>query len=225
MKYIIGNWKANKTNEEVNQWIKDFNNRLSKDNHIQQLLNENKVTIIVCPPFPFIFSLQNFLTQMENLYIGSQDLSQFDEGSHTGEVTAKMLHGYIDFAIIGHSERRSKFNETEEMVKAKIEQAKNQSIKTVLCVRGQNDTIYQDASFVAYEPIEAIGSGMNKPVPDVLEMKKKLKLHEGQKFIYGGSVNPDNCSEYLNNKEIDGILPGKASLDANVFLDLALKIK
>lgn len=224
MKFIIGNWKANKTAQEAFEWMLIFTEKL-KTSEVPKLLEEDKLQIIIAPPFPFIYLLQPLAEKFHNLVLASQDISQFSDGSFTGEVTAQMVKGVIDYSIIGHSERRVSLYEDEATIAKKMKQLEDLKLKSILCVRDEKDTIYSSASLVAYEPMDAIGTGNNKTVEEVIAMKKNLSLLPHQKFIYGGSVNEENCTEYLQNPEIDGLLPGKASLDPVEFFSIVSSVE
>jgi triosephosphate isomerase (TIM) len=219
MKYIIANWKANKTLLEATQWIKDFIPELEK---LRDL--ETKVTIIICPPFPLLSLLKNMTEEYDYIHIGAQDVSSSDAGPMTGEVSAKLLNSLVSYTLVGHSSRRMTFGETEEMIQNKITQAKKYAIEPILCVRNNEDMIYDEVSFVAYEPVAAIGSGNNEGVPETLAMKKQLNLKPGTKYLYGGSVKPDNTASYLQSPEIDGLLVGSASLDPHQFAAIIAKV-
>ncbi len=225
MKYIIANWKANKTYEQAVEWMNVFASKIQTNDPVNAQLQNNAVTIIICPPYPFIIPLKQLLPNLPNLYLGSQDVSFLPDGSHTGEVTASMLKDYVDFTIVGHSERRTEEDETESIIEKKLQQLQSYNIRSILCIRNERDTIYDSASVVVYEPVESIGTGNNASVDEVVAMKKKIQLRTNQPFLYGGSVNNVNCKNYLQNNEIDGILPGKASLDVETFFSMITQIQ
>lgn len=216
MFYLIANWKANKNLSEALQWANFF-----KKNYF----SSKNVKIIICPPLPLIYPLKENLKKLPNLYLGTQDLSFYEEGSYTGEVTAKTLGKLVDYAIIGHSERRIYFNETEEILEKKINLAIKYNIEPILCVRNISDKIFSNIKFIAYEPPSAIGTGKNEDIKKVIEIKEKLKLNQKFVFIYGGSVNESNIDEYLNSKKINGLLIGSASLDPKDFINIFNKLK
>jgi len=218
MKFVIGNWKANKNTKEVSRWADDF---LKLDLSIFQ----DKITLVICPPFPFISILKERFNKFSFVKIGAQDISPYEPGTHTGEVTAYSLNGLIDFAIIGHSERRSQNNESEETIFKKFEMARLHNIEPILCIRNAQDSYPETIQFLMYEPPEAISTGTGRgnttSLKDVLEMKKMLHIPSHIKYIYGGSVNPDNAEAFLKNDEIDGVLPGGESLDPQQFYQIA----
>lgn len=204
MKYFIANWKANKNLEEVLQWIDIF---------LKNNFDHDQAKVVICPPNQLLYPLIEKVKKLKNIHLGSQDLSIFDNGSFTGEVTAKMLQEFVQYSIIGHSERRKYFNEKDDDIEKKIIQAQKYHIEPILCVRDERDKIFPSVKIVAYEPVHAIGTGQNEKLGRIFEMKQKLHLPAQIKFIYGGSVNKNNAAEYLSNKEIDGFLIGGASLD------------
>ncbi len=204
MKYIVANWKANKNLDETKLWLETFaKNYQDKEN----------VVVLIAPPLPFLGIVLDYVKSLKNLYVCAQDLSEFDEGSYTGEVTAKSLQGLIDYVILGHSERRKYFNETDEIIAKKIEAAHKYQLKTILCVRSTEDKLVEGVELVAYEPVEAIGTGENAPLENVLLIRGSLGLSDSVKFLYGGSVTDQNVSQYLASDQIDGLLIGGASLD------------
>ena len=211
MKYFIANWKANINLEEALNWINKFLTMPSRNDRFK---------MVICPPAHLIFPINLRLKESEIISLGVQDLSSFESGNYTGEITAKSLQGLVDYAIIGHSERRKYFNEVYDLLSKKVLLAKKYQIEPIFCVRGENDPIPPSVRIVAYEPVYAIGSGNNEPIGKVLEVKQKLKLPKNAVFIYGGSVNKNNISSYLHCQEIDGLLIGNASLDAKEFHDI-----
>jgi triosephosphate isomerase len=223
MKYIIANWKANKNMTEVQNWVTKFTMQLPTNEMLMNKLQNNAVMLIICPPFPFIEALKPLEKIAPNIKIGAQTVSAFVDGAYTGEVTAKSLAGMISHAIIGHSERRSHFAETDESLADRVKNAKEQTIEPIYCIRGTEDAIPSDVMIVAYEPVEAIGTGMNMPSNQVTEKKKLFQLPANSAFIYGGSVKEESAEEYLTNSDIDGLLIGGASLQPETFIAIAAK--
>lgn len=209
MKYVIGNWKANKNFDEVKAWIQTF---------LMSYHARPEVSVVLSPPHPFISYLFEKLASIQNVYVGAQTISSIESGSYTGEVTAKSLSGMVRYVIIGHSERRNALKETNEDLIQKTIQAKKYGIETIYCVRNENDLVPENIKFVSYEPVNSIGTGQNESLEKVLEMKNKIILPKDAIFLYGGSVNETNMKEYIQSGKIDGFIIGGASLDVNQFL-------
>ncbi len=214
MKYLIGNWKAHKNLREAQLWLDQF---LSHD--IDAL--KGSVEVIVCPPFPFIEHFAEQFSDYEHLHVGAQDISKFGAGSYTGEVSAHTLQDLVDYVLIGHSERRKHFNEEDNIVDQKVQNARGAQIEPIAIVRDQHDTIPPDVTFLAYEPVDHIGTGHAQDIDEILEMKKKLGVDSNMKFIYGGSSNPQNARDIVQSSEVDGLLPGGSSLDPDTFFSMA----
>jgi len=213
MKYFIANWKTNKTLQLSIEWMQTF-----LENYVP---NENK-KIIICPPFPFISKLNEMISQSAHVYIGSQDISVYEQGTYTGEVSALNLSGIIKYTIIGHSERSLHMHESTDISFQKSKLAHKYGFVQFYCIKNENDPYPPYVEFVCYEAIDAIstgdGKGNNKPLKIIIGLKRKLALQPNTKFIYGGSVNENNCKEYFNSPEIDGFLIGGASLNPQRFL-------
>ncbi len=179
--------------------------------------------------------------------VGSQNMSEHDEGAFTGEVSANMLLAAgVTFSLIGHSERRHLFGETDEMVHAKVLQALSKGILPVLCVgetreekeMGRTEEVIlqqlakglkgisQDtlgSIIIAYEPVWAIGSGVTAS-PDVAQsvhhLIRKTVDNDRTPLLYGGSVNAKNIKSLMEKPDIDGALVGGASLDPKTFSEI-----
>lgn len=214
MQYFVANWKAEKNLKDCFAWVNLFSTLYKK-------YNNPNVQIIICPPIAFLASIKPLLqSSFPSIKFGSQDLSQFDNGKYTGEITAQMLNELVNFVIIGHSERRTNNNETDNHIRLKVEQAYQYGIKSIVCISESTQTIPEKTNIIAFEPLSAIASGNNYSVESVVHFKKSLNLPNTASFIYGGSVNKKNINTYLHNPEIDGFLIGTASLDPQEFFDL-----
>lgn len=221
MKYIIGNWKAYKTAQEVSDWLEGFQACLDKKQDLRQALSEDQCALIICPPYHVLNLVKEKIAGRKNISVGSQDVSLYDVGKYTGEIPAQLLSGIVTHSIVGHSERRSLCRETDTEVETKVSQCCSHDIEPIVCVRGPDDLIPDMASIVAYEPVESIGTGANMPAEEVIQTKRRLSIEADTVFLYGGSVTRDNCAEYVLSDEIDGLLIGSASLDPEHFLDIA----
>lgn len=219
MKYFIANWKANKTVHEAVSWVTAFAEILRTHPNTVELMRKEQIKVIICPSMPYIFYVKQILNEF-HVSFGVQDISMFDAGKHTGEVAAAQLKGSIEYSIIGHSERRIQMKETEDQIKLKIDSLQKNSIHPILCFRNENDILHESAPMVAFEPIEAIGTGLNMKVSDVLDKLRHFSLKAGQAFLYGGSVSSEDCKEYLGANQIDGFLIGTSSLDPVEFFKI-----
>lgn len=218
MKYIVANWKANKTQMEIEDWFKKFNTKYKESNSN----NLTNLRIIICPSF-ISLSLANKLIKNYSLplLLGAQDVSSVSMGSYTGEVTAQMLKNIADYVIVGHSERRSRFKESDETLTNKVNKAMNEGIKPIYCIQDEKTLIPEGVSLIAYEPIFAIGSGRPDTVENTCNVITYVKQNASKReVLYGGSVTKENVKSYLSSQIIDGALIGKASLDPDNFWEI-----
>ena len=217
MKYIIANWKNHKNIDEVNSWLDVFlKKEFSKDN-----------IVIICPPYPFLHLVKTKILDAnlsEIIKVGAQDISFFDEGAYTGEVGIKSLIGLVDYVIVGHSERRYYQEEIARILTTKVNYCKNNGIEPIFCVRDASDPVLDGVTLLAFEPIEAIGTGRCEELDKILKMKEFLRLPKNIKYIYGGSINENNAKTYLENENIDGLLVGTASLDPEKFYSIVSSV-
>ncbi len=211
--FIAGNWKSNKTTTEAMEWLANFKAQSS------QLKLEN-MTIVLCVPFTLIPVLKEQIGQLP-MALGAQDVSPFPDGAYTGEVSARQLKELCDWVIVGHSERRKNFGETDEQLGKKVNQAKAVGLKVMYCVPDSQTKIPQQVDVVAYEPIWAIGTGKTDTPENAASVITSIKAASHvQIALYGGSVTPENVKSFINQSSIDGVLPGGASLDPVKFYQL-----
>lgn len=214
-KYIIGNWKSNKNSQEMQEWFQTFQ-KLSAQGKI---VDPGKIEVVTCLPYILLpqakwFRDQNKLT----LKLGGQDVSPYPNGAYTGEISAVQLSEFVEYAIIGHSERRKYFKEDDSMLSQKVLKAKEANLKVIFCVPDENTFIPAGIDIVAYEPVWAIGSGKTDTPDNANRVAESIKKKwGGGVLIYGGSVTPENVASFVTTEFIDGVLPGGASLDPNKF--------
>lgn len=226
-KYLIGNWKSHKNASQAEAWVLEF------DQALVGVVDPEQTVVAVCPPYPLLGSVQAAIGQASprvanSLKIGIQDLSPFPLGKYTGEVAVGNMKGFdIEYAILGHSERRRYFQEDHHSVAQKVDQALQAGIVPIVCVddeyaQAQAQALPPDQAaqcVVAYEPVEAIGSGHNQPVHEVKPIVQLIKAEYGEvPVLYGGSVDVSNVAEYLSIT--NGVLVGGASLKADEFVGL-----
>lgn len=220
--FIVANWKANKTMAEMHSWFIAFlNTRFTSYLHEEEKKHDK--VVVICPSFPTLSSAAELLSERSlkiPFYLGSQTVSSLEKGSYTGEVTAEMLDGLVKYVIIGHSERRQ-MGETNEEVEKKVELALKHSLEPILCVQGTHSPIPDGIKIVAYEPVEAIGSGNPDSPEHANEVAAYFKEEKNVLYVlYGGSVTAKNVSKYTQQEYINGVLVGGASLDPEEFSEI-----
>ena len=230
-KLIAGNWKMNLTKSEAKKMLREL---------LEIPLNE-EVDVLIAPSFANLDATYEIIKNSK-IKLGAQNVSEYDNGAYTGEVSCEMLKDLnVEYVILGHSERREYFHETNEIVNAKIKKALENNLKIILCVGEsledrENKKAFDvvktqvleslkdvnDKVVVAYEPIWAIGTGNTCSKEDAQEMCKFIRglLGEDYRILYGGSVKPSNISELMKMEDIDGALVGGASLKAIDFAKL-----
>ena len=209
----------------------------------------NKVDALLAPSFVTLESLRKNLK--DEIKVAGQNVSEFDDGAYTGEVSTSMLKDIgVDDVIIGHSERREKFLESDEIINAKVKKALEDDLSVILCL-GESLEIKEEGREVdfvreellnsldgvknieevtiAYEPIWAIGTGKTCSSEDAEKMCREIRNIIDEKYgevsqkiriLYGGSVKPSNAGEILSKENIDGVLVGGASLKASDFIEI-----
>lgn len=228
--YIIGNWKSHKTVEQAEKWLEDYYQII---NNINLSKTENP-EVIICVAYIHLFPLKKKITEAKKkwpqinapLKLAAQNVSPFSQGAYTGEISADMMQGLVDYCLVGHSERREKFAETNEVIFNKVKQLNSAGIKPILCVPDVTTPIPSDVELIAYEPVWAIGSGKPATPEHANQVARQIKMkHKRAQVIYGGSVNPDNVASFISQSEISGVLPGGASLKADTFIKIIANAK
>lgn len=223
---IVANWKLNpvtkKEAEEIFSGIKAGAG--------------DKCEVVVCPPF-------TYLTELKGMPLGAQNVFYEEKGAFTGEVSPAMLKDLgVEYVIIGHSERRKYFGETDEIINKKIKKSLELGLKVIFCIgetQEQHDSGEKNAVLekqikiglagvedknnlnIAYEPVWAIGTGNNCGVDETKESINFIKKIAGDlRVLYGGSVKSENSGEYIKNAGANGLLVGGASLNAEEFVKI-----
>lgn len=219
-KYVIGNWKSNKNLSETENWFKSFQVLFSQNKNIQL----GRVEIVVCVPFVFLSLAKKLRDEYRlPLKIGAQDVSPFANGAYTGEISATQLGEFVQYVIIGHSERRNNFREDDSLLSEKVKRANEAKLNSIYCVQDENTIIPAGVGIVAYEPVWAIGTGKTDTPENANRVAQTIKQKwNGEVLIYGGSVTADNIKSFITAESIDGVLPGGASLDAVKFWQMIL---
>ncbi|MCK5230545.1 MAG: triosephosphate isomerase [Desulfobulbaceae bacterium] len=218
-KYVLANWKAHKTMSEAEAWLEKF--CLLYRPHPQ-------VEVIIAPPALYLIPMRQKLQKYKiaHLTLAAQNLSPFPPGAYTGEMAAEMVRDLVEFAIIGHSERRRYFHETNQDVANKVSEAKAADIKPIVCVdqpyaRSQMAALHEedlDDLIIGYGPVEAIGIDIPQSPAKTKEAIEEIRIIVPDKpILYGGSINKENAGDYLKIAGVVGLMVGTASLDPEEF--------
>jgi triosephosphate isomerase len=223
--FLVGNWKSHKTLQEAHTFMIAFlNSSFIEWLHTNTEKKGESKRIIICPPIFLIPELEKMLEQIQvkiPIDLGVQDISPFPDGPHTGEIAASEIVGLAKYVIIGHSERRKEFGETDELVFQKVKAARESGLEPIFCVQGKDTPVPEDIKIVAYEPIDAIGSGHPDDPQHAESVAAFFKEEKHIPFVlYGGSVTVENVSLYTEKPHIDGVLVGGASLDPVSFSEI-----
>jgi triosephosphate isomerase len=240
---IAGNWKMNLSTTEASALASTIADEAAKKKW-------KNAEIFLAPTYVHLLLVKSS-THENPCFIGAQDCSHQDNGAHTGDISAAMLKDMeCDFVILGHSERRQDHNETNALIKEKVEKAIKEGLHVILCVgetleqreSGNANAVVQkqleeclpaiangDNCTIAYEPVWAIGTGKVASPKDVRDMhsfianflSSRLAKSEHLRIIYGGSVKPENAAELFSLENVAGALIGGASLKADSFIKIA----
>ncbi|MDX2213803.1 MAG: triose-phosphate isomerase [Oculatellaceae cyanobacterium bins.114] len=229
---IAGNWKMFKTQAETLEFLQGFLGQLNETPDDRE--------IVLCVPFTALGVLSKNL-HGSRIKIGAQNVHWEDAGAYTGEISAPMLLEFgVRYVVIGHSERRQYFGETDHTVNLRLKNAQNHGLIPILCVgetkdqRSAGETeavitsqlkddllgVNQDNLIIAYEPIWAIGTGEtceSKEANRLIGLIRSQLSNSAVPIQYGGSVKPENIDEIMAQPEINGVLVGGASLSPEGF--------
>lgn len=231
---IVANWKMNPASQEE---AKELFNEVKKG------VKDIKAEVVVCPPFVYV-------SQLEGITLGAQDVFHKEKGAFTGEVSPHMLKDLgVEYVIIGHSERRKYFSENDELINKKMAAVLEAGLKPIFCVgeaEGEDKSTVLEKQItqglkglaagefnhitVAYEPVWAIGTGKNCSPDETMQallLIRKIVTNlysretaEKIRIIYGGSVKAENASVYVQEAGAQGLLVGGASLVASEFVEI-----
>jgi triosephosphate isomerase len=236
---IAANWKMNKTADEAEEFIQAF---------IPEIRDITDVDIVIAPPFTSLSRVAGLITT-SGIKLAAQNVYYAEKGAYTGEISPQMLlSAGCSHVIIGHSERRQYFSETDDMVNRKIKISRNKGLEVILCIGESLEEREKDRTFevlekqlsgslqdvspegitIAYEPVWAIGTGKTATPEQANEahlfirewLKKNITESENVRILYGGSVTPDNIEDLISKPDINGALVGGASLKPDSFAKL-----
>jgi len=229
-KLLIGNMKMNLTYPEVIEYIEQM---------------KNYKNYIICPSSLYIpYFIEN------GFKVGVQNISEYGQGAYTGEISVTQANSMnIKYSLIGHSERRIKFNENDSVINNKLRKTVSNNLNAILCIGetfeekkqlltkdvlkkqiindlNEVDEFYLKNIIIAYEPVWAIGTGKVPSLEDIKEIIKYIKevVNETYGFIpkvlYGGSINENNINDLNTIDIVDGFLVGGACLVPDKFIKI-----
>lgn len=234
---IIGNWKMNMSIADSVDFIKDLNET-----------NNSVAQVGLAPQYP---CLNDMVKTKGEILVGAQNVNDHLSGAYTGEVSVELLAELkVDFCIIGHSERRMYYNETDSAINTKAKLLLENKIMPVICV-GESEEEYDNGKTsevitrqikescadldikkcaIAYEPVWAIGTGKSATseiaqsvcaqIRAILATMYDSNTADAVRIMYGGSVKETNIAEYMAQEDVDGALVGGASLKIDSFTSL-----
>ncbi len=241
---IAANWKMNKTIGETEDFIHSF---------LPMIKDVNDVDILIAPPFTSL-GVASSLLEKTDIRLAAQNVFYEGKGAFTGEISpAMLLSTGCTSVIIGHSERRQYFSETDEVVNKKVKNARKNGLEVILCIgeslderergktfdvlnrqlTGSLRDVHLEGITIAYEPIWAIGTGKTATPQQANEahayIREWLRNYgegsEGVRILYGGSVNPENIKSLMAEPELNGVLVGGASLKPESFAKIVIGAK
>jgi len=241
-KYLIaGNWKMNFVSQEAIDFVQLLKEKIAG-------FKLDNVEVLLCVPFTNLHPIKHFVDK-KLFSIGAQNMHFELKGAYTGEVSAPMLvDAGCEYVILGHSERRQYFKEDNDLLVKKLITALNSQLKPILCIGETIDERQAGKTFdvleyqlqvlkeiqkeqikkitIAYEPVWAIGTGLNANAEQITEAHQWIDNYirnifgEELRILYGGSMNDGNAREILACKKVSGGLIGGASLKIDQFTNI-----
>ncbi len=244
-KVLVANWKMNKLTKDLHSFFEIFSEKLKSRS---QFLSHTDV--IIAPSYTLLMASVQLFRSLD-IGTSAQNVHHLLTGAFTGEISLPMLKDLgVSYTLIGHSERRQYFNETDELVAAKTKICLEHAIAPIVCVgenkgerdRGETKSVVlrqlkavlnsidkSNSLMIAYEPVWAIGTGVSANPKEAQEVHLLIRNCLVEKFgsagrnvsiLYGGSVTKENIGSFLNQSDIDGALIGGASLDPLSFFSM-----
>lgn len=209
---IFGNWKSNITKNEAKIWLEKYSN----------INLDPSLKVVIFPPYTLLDFVSSYVKDNNiAINVGAQDISAFNKGAFTGEVSGDLIREFADYVLIGHIERRKLIGEDKELINEKIKRARECGLKVIFCASNLEEVAGIDISdlIIAFEPISAVGTSNPADVEMVKHFLNELS-DKSVKIIYGGSINSENVKKYTELENMSGVLVGSGSLNPQAFMDI-----
>ena len=202
----------NLTHSEAESYLRSF---------VTEIRDFSDVDVVIIPPFTAIPAALAASERMQTIRIGAQNMHWEKSGAFTGEISATMLRAlYVRYVILGHSERRTLFGETDEIINRKVKAALDAGLRPIFCL---GESLHERDSNQVEQVLERqIRKGLEAHafIRSVLAALSDRATSDRIRIQYGGSVRPDNAEQLMRQKNIDGALVGSASLDPRSFAQI-----
>lgn len=218
-RYVIANWKSYKRFEDAKKWLDEFARIYNAVDGLQ---------VIIAPTFLSLEKLAEYIRKLDlrSVSLAAQDVSPFPKGSYTGAIAADLLKEMAEYVIVGHSERKRYFHETNLDIGNKVLETVDAGLVPIVCIdkpyamsqlTALND-IDTDDVILAYGPADALTSRIPESPEKVREAVEFIsQVHPKWSIVYGGALLPENAAAYANIPGVSGLFSGSASLEATTF--------
>lgn len=214
---IVGNQKDYLSVEKTISFLEELKRSIE-----QVKLDLRNKKMILCPSLLALGKASEFISQTSlPLHLGTQNVSEFEEGAHTGKISAAFVAEFAKYTLIGHSEVRRDQQESFDARAAKVNNAKKAGLEVIFCVPDAQDQVPEGVEYIAYEPPFAIGADKPDAPQNIKAVFEALHTtYPSAKLLYGGTVNDETVGEFHTIPLLSGFLIGRGSTDSTVFFRL-----
>ncbi len=215
---IVANWKANIPLEQAEDWVQTLRDHCH--------YRENRETVLAVP-FLYMERIFSRVNCLPGICLAAQGVSPYPPGSYTGATPASWVRDMVDYALVGHRERRRYFHETIQDVAAQVRECVAVGIRPILCLdddimsamRAALDSEELEEVICAYTPDSAVALETAHDIDGIKAGIARVKKHFVHRpVLYGGGVNDENVEEILSLPEVSGVMLGRVCLDAERFI-------
>ncbi|MCF6187495.1 MAG: triose-phosphate isomerase [Desulfobulbaceae bacterium] len=215
---VVANWKANLSPAHADEWFRIFCARYQPRPDIE---------VVLAVPFLFLEQVAAQVKELPGISLAAQGVSPYPGGSYTGSTPASWLQGMVEYALLGHRERRKYFHETVQDIAAQVRECVSAGIKPILCLGDEGISDMQAALdggelaavLPAYTPDAAVALEKAREITGIQEGIARVSGYfRDRPVLYGGGVDAENSSAILALPEVSGIMLGRGCLDAEIFV-------